>query len=170
MKIFIINGLPTAGKTSFEQYVQEVTKNKPVIITSIIDYVKDIATYAGWDGGKTVASRKFLSNLKDILTEWNDSPMQDILKQIEDIRTYEGNDAIVFIDMREPKDISRFKLLNTEDEVTTIFITRTEVEGVDYKNHADMEVFDYDYDLIIENNKDLLDLRSAAVVFSANYC
>lgn len=169
MKIFIVNGIGSSGKSSFEQYVQEVTKDRTVIITSIIDYVKDIATCAGWDGGKTMADRKFLSNLKDILTEWNDSPMQEIINQVEDIRVHEGDDSIVFIDMREPDDIDRF-IANSKDEVSTILVRRTEKEGTSYGNHADDNVFNYNYDIVIENNKDLLDLRSAAVTFSAKYC
>ena len=169
MKIFIVNGIGASGKSSFEQYVQEVTKDKPVIITSIIDYVKDIDICAGWDGGKTMADRKFLSNLKDILTEWNDSPMQEIVNQIEDIRVHEGDDSIVFIDMREPDDIDRF-IANSKDEVSTVLVRRIEKEGTNYGNRADDNVFNYNYDIVIENNKDLLDLRSAAVTFSAQYC
>lgn len=169
MKIFIINGVPHSGKTTFEQYVQEVTKNTAVYITSIIDYVKFIANYAGWDGGKTIADRKFLSNLKNILTEWNDSPMQDILAQLRDIKNHETN-AVVFIDMREPNDIERFKELWEEDLIATILVKRPDKEGITYGNRADDEVFNYNYDIVIENSGSLLDLRSAAVTFSAIYC
>ena len=169
MKIFIVNGIGGSGKTSFEHYVQEIVEDKPVIITSIIDYVKDIAVCAGWDGGKTMADRKFLSNLKDILTEWNDSPMQEIVNQIEDIRVHEGDDSIVFIDMREPDDIDRF-IANSKDEVSTILVRRIDKEGIAYGNRADDGVFNYNYDIIIENNGSLEDLHSAAVTFLENYC
>jgi hypothetical protein len=78
MKIFIVNGKGKSGKDSFESFVIDYAERlaaTPVVKISIIDYVKDIASYAGWDGGKTMEDRRFLCDLKRILTEWNDSPM-----------------------------------------------------------------------------------------------
>ena len=47
-----------------------------VEIISTITYVKDIAKTIGWDGGKSPADRRFLSDLKDALTRWKDLPYQ----------------------------------------------------------------------------------------------
>ena len=48
-KVFVVNGLPTSGKTTFEKIIEEEAenKNRKVMITSIIDSVKDCATDLG---------------------------------------------------------------------------------------------------------------------------
>ena len=73
LKIYVVNGAPESGKTYFERYIQQHTET-PCFIYSTIDFVKDLAKLAGWDGTKTPKNRAFLSNLKDLLTEWNDIP------------------------------------------------------------------------------------------------
>lgn len=68
LKIVIVNGAPGSGKTSFENFCQEIMGDF-CQIRSTIDLVKEIATiYAQWDGKKDLKSRKFLSDLKDLLT------------------------------------------------------------------------------------------------------
>ena len=77
VKVIICNGRPGVGKTTFQEmcqiYAREEWENKiRVDITSTVDFVKDIAKQCGWDGTKDLKNRKFLSDLKDLLTEWND--------------------------------------------------------------------------------------------------
>jgi CO dehydrogenase nickel-insertion accessory protein CooC1 len=76
MKIAIINGRGTSGKTTFETMVKKVGKARDynIEIVSTIDYVKDKARTFGWDGGKSPEDRRFLSDLKDALTRWGDIP------------------------------------------------------------------------------------------------
>ena len=66
--IYIVNGFPGSGKTTFEKYVKLLVKDNIAVYTmSTIDIVKHIATGLGWDGVKTAADRKFLSNEINIL-------------------------------------------------------------------------------------------------------
>lgn len=79
-KIIIVNGQSANGKTTFEKMVKDIAAehNKKVVITSTIDIVKEFATMIGWDGSKTPKDRKFLSDLKDALTQWKDIPYQEV--------------------------------------------------------------------------------------------
>ena len=58
----------------------------------------------------------------------------------------------MFIDCREPSEIQKLKeRLNA----TTVLIRRESVENIEVSNHADSEVFNYNYDLTIWNNSDI---------------
>jgi hypothetical protein len=71
-------------------------------------------------------------------------------------------DAIAFVHCREPKEIAR---LCEELGAQSLLITRDEVETNDQSNHADAEVYNYNYDYIISNENTLQDLEDAAVRF-----
>jgi hypothetical protein len=73
-------------------------------------------------------------------------------------------DGIVFVHCREPKEIARM----CEDwGAQSLLITRGEVENGEQSNHADAEVYNYNYDYTIPNDNSLLDLEDAAVRFLA---
>ena len=76
MQIVVINGMPRAGKDQFVQFCQEHMawcKN-----ISTVDFVKQVANFCGWDGTKTPKNRAFLSDLKDLLTKWDDVPFKKV--------------------------------------------------------------------------------------------
>lgn len=166
VKVIIINGAPMSGKSTFEEmcqiYAREEWENKiRVDITSTVDFVKDIAKQCGWDGTKTPENRKFLSDLKDLLTEWNDVPFKKIEQKIERLNNWK-EDYILFADCREPSEIQKFKdRLNA----LTVIIRRPEVENEETSNHADAEVMNYNYDLTIWNNSDKIELANKVVDF-----
>ena len=162
MKIFVINGLPTSGKTTFEQLVAEEAhkKGKKVYITSIINIVKTCAETLGWEGTKSAADRKFLSDLKDALEDWKDIPY---ISLVADYKVAKDADIdIMFIDAREPKDIERIK---RGFNAKSILVHRDEVFGQEQSNHADSNVYETSYDYIIYNNADLENLRNSAIIF-----
>lgn len=161
-KIFIVNGRGTAGKTTFETMVQNIAreKNKTVAIESTIDWVKQYAKKAGWDGSKTPESRRFLSDLKDALTRWNDVPYKKMQERLE-WHKINGTNA-VFIDCREPAEIQRFV---DDYQATTILVQRGDVEVVIFGNHADDNVGNYQYDIIIDNSRGLAELEEEARIF-----
>ena len=160
MKIFIVNGTHNQGKTTFEKMVKAIafTRNKRIEITSTIDYIKEVATSLGWDGVKDDKSRKFLSDLKDCLTEWKDIPYQKIKDKIKQAK--EKNLAAIFIDCREPEEIKRF--VNDYGAIT-ILVQRGNFEKIG--NHADDDVFNYQYDIVIDNNRGLDELKEEAKIF-----
>ena len=53
---------------------------------STVDKIKEIARDFGWDGEKTPKARKFLSDLKDVFTDWNDLPVRDVKSRLASLR------------------------------------------------------------------------------------
>lgn len=160
MKIYIMNGQCCVGKDTLQQMIrEEVPDGVLVAKISMVDFAKQFAeNYLDWNGEKTPEARKMLSDLKDLLDNWMDASYKDVketLKLLEE----DGFD-IVFIDAREPADIKR---LVNDFSAETILIKRGETK--DYGNHADNNVFNYEYDYIIENNGTLDDLRKTAKNF-----
>ena len=167
MKIFVVNGVPQSGKDTFVNFcLDELTGwGKSV---STIDFVKEVAVLCGWSGKKTPKDRKFLSDLKDLLTDWGNVPYNKVLKEKQIFEySFDGfginpEKAFFFIFCREPKEIQKFvDGINAK----TILIRREIVENIEQSNHADAGVFNFDYDIIIENNGTLKDLRDKAKKF-----
>lgn len=164
LKIVIVNGTHEAGKSSFELMVQKIAaaRGKKVEILSTINYVKEKAKIFGWDGGKTPQDRKFLSDLKDALTQWKDIPYQEIKKQIENCRG--NNTDLIFIDCREPAEIQRF----VEDyQALTVLVQRGQIIFIG--NHADDNVMNYQYDVVIDNSRGLDELMQEATIFEETF-
>lgn len=166
MKIYILNGKAGSGKTTFFKLIEEKCRNY-VYNYSTVDLVKKVAYGCGWNGSKTPENRKFLSDLKDLLTEWDDVPYKDCLKEIKritslaDIYDVEHDDWAIFIDCREPKEIQKFV---DRLGAKTIFIDR-KIEDYNASNHADANVENFEYDIVINNNGTLEDLAAVAMNF-----
>lgn len=161
MKIFIVNGAGGSGKTTFERMVENIAEQEgyDIRVLSTIDYVKGVARQCGWNGEKTLNDRRFLSDLKDALTRWKDVPYQFIKKQIFHLGTEIKADA-VFIDCREPEEIARFV---KDYNAITILVQRG--SSVVYGNHADDNVKNYQYDIVIDNSRGLDELNQEAQIF-----
>lgn len=168
LKIVIVNGAPGSGKTTFENFCQEIMDDY-CQMRSTVDLVKEIALfYTGWNGEKDLKSRKFLSDLKDLLTEFNDVPFNDIVrfKNVweDELEMYNVKDHphILLVDSREPEEIMRFK---RELGAVTVLIRRASAEMAETSNHADANVLNCDYDYEIDNNGSLDELRMKAAEF-----
>lgn len=174
IKVAVVNGRQESGKTTFENKCKELcsasstfwfdeNKRMVVDVISTVDFIKQIATECGWDGTKTPRNRKFLSDLKDLLTEWNDVPYQKIVDYIEYMKEFGRQyDWILFVDCREPAEIQKLKeRLNA----TTVLVRRLGDEVNETSNHADADVFEYEYDYTIKNYGDLSDLVAECVGF-----
>lgn len=168
MSVYIINGSPGSGKSTFCQKVIDIVGKNWGYELSTVDLVKEIATDLGWNGEKTLKNRKFLSDLKDLLTEWNDIPFKHTKKQVRLIKEYfdnfnlDSDEAAIFINCREPEEIERLKqALNAK----TILIRRDKAENNPVSNHADANVLNYKYDIEICNNGDLRELAYLALDF-----
>lgn len=168
LKIVIVNGAPGCGKTSFEEICSDIMGDY-CQIRSTVDLVKEIALiYAGWNGNKDLKSRKFLSDLKDLLTNFNDIPFKDIIrfKDVweDELAAYavQQEPHILFVDSREPEEIMRFK---REVDAITVLIRRASAEAARTSNHADANVLNCEYDFEIDNNGTFEDLRKKAENF-----
>ena len=167
MKIIVVNGQPRVGKDTFVNFCLDELGSWGMQC-STVDFVKEIAKECGWNGEKTPENRKFLSDLKDLLTKWDDVPYKKVMyeKKIWEF-SFEGygistKDCFFFIHCREPQEIQKFV-----DRVgaETVLIRRESVENQEQSNHADAEVFNFNYDTVIENNGDLKELRDKAKKF-----
>lgn len=149
-KIFVINGLPGSGKTTFEEVVSDII---PSYICSSIDEVKRIARECGWNGVKDPKDRKFLSDLKALLNNYNQLPVRVIEKRIEQFLHNEQMASIqfMFIDIREEAEINYFV---KEYNAKTILVTSDRTPNIKYGNESDDNIQDIavKYDYLIDNN------------------
>lgn len=170
MQVYIVNGFPGTGKSLFEDMVSEHMGRCYCKLTSSIDCIKEIARECGWDGTKSEKHRKFLSDLKALLVEWNNYPLQSVKRKISafecDLEYYGVSEgAAVFIDVREPAEIEKFK---KEFNAKTILIRRKEAEQYCHFNNSDRFVLQYEYDIIIENDGTIADLDNIVKEFIRN--
>lgn len=168
MNIIVINGLPRSGKDTFVELCQDIIGEKRCLNVSTVDFVKEVAAVCGWDKTKTPENRAFLSDLKDLLTKWNDVPYKDVEQRIKTFKrqlyfnSINESDAIVFIHCREPQEIAKFV---DRMGAKTLLVTRKAVENAEQSNHADKEVFNHEYDCVVHNNGTIDDLKEVAREF-----
>lgn len=153
-KVIVINGMGGVGKSTFISLCHEI--DLKVIETSTVDFVKEIALQAGWDGVKDQKGRRLLSDIKDALERYDDIPNKKIDEFIQS-----HPDSIIFVNAREPHNVQRY--VDKYGAVTVMVINpnATQVQG----NHADEGVYEYIYDYYIENSGDLEMLKESAKNF-----
>ena len=118
------------GKDTFVQLCQKVSGYN-IKNLSTIDFVKKIAKECGWNEEKTSENRKFLSDLKDLLSSspWGDIPFQKIKEEINNFNKENSSlKKICFIHAREPENIDK---LVKELKAKTLLIQRNNSS----KNH-----------------------------------
>lgn len=161
-KYLIINGPPKSGKDTlislFEQDERYFT-----IKTSIIDPIKKITNFMEVDMSiKTDKDRELWADLIKVTKKYNNYAFHKTVRFVEESLNYfiPYKDVLVCIVARNPDDIKMFKTFYSESsKVTTILMER---EGCVIPNNTeDMSIYDYEYDLIVENNGDLKDLQEA---------
>ena len=153
-KYVIINGCGGVGKDEFIKKCRIYKDN--IVNMSTIEYVKKVAIQCGWDGKKDDKGRRFLSDLKDALTRYDNIPVKHIL---ESLHNYV--DSIIFIHCREPDEI---KFLKNSLNAKSLLIKNENIPLIE-TNHADKCVFDIDYDYVVDNSGTIGDLIFAAQIF-----
>lgn len=168
--IFIINGSGGVGKDTFVELVLSNNKNKncfKIKNYSSVSKIKEIAKIIGWNGDKTEKDRKFLSDLKLLTTEYNDMPLNDIKKYVKDFMDCENSNndnKILFLHIREPEEIAKAANEFKEYNVKTILVKRDSIKHIT-SNMADENVYNYEYDIEINNDGTIEDLREKAKCF-----
>lgn len=165
-QVFIINGTGGCGKDTFVSLFSEELKkyNKDTINYSSVQVIKSIAGMVGWQGGKTEKDRKFLSDLKALCAEYSDAPFQSMC-EVYDLFLKANNTDVLFLHIREPEEIERAK---QKFNAKTILVKRNSVKEIK-SNSSDARVNNYNYDITIENNGDMNDLKETVWLFVKNY-
>lgn len=158
--VIIINGYPTSGKDTFCDFADDDYMN---IHYSTVDTVKYLASDMGWNGRKSPENRNMLSALKDFYVKWFDGTFNEMTKIIRDeiICCDKPCGNFIFFHIREPEEITRVKQYCAESNVDcyTVFLIRDEVENTNHGNHADNNVANMSYDVIVTNNGTLDDFK-----------
>lgn len=147
--VIIINGRGAVGKDTLCEVIEN---DYPAINISSITPIKDIAKQCGWSGEKDDKSRKFLSDLKKLMTEFNDYPTLYLLDQYRAF--LESNKQILFVQIREGGEIDKFKAC-IDIPCFTLLIKRSSEAYAKWGNASDDEVEAYKYDYIFDNCKAL---------------
>ncbi len=150
--VIVINGRGGCGKDTI---CAIAGKYYPVMNISSITPIKEIAMKAGWDGEKDAKARKLLSNLKQVLTEYNDLPHKYIMDELD--KFMKGDEKFLFIHIREPEEIERF-VKDASGKCNTISLLVKRITS-DYSNEKlgnrsddDVEKYEYDYTFINKAN------------------
>lgn len=159
-QIFIINGSGGVGKDTFIDFFNEAVGGRAMSYSTITP-AKKIAKYVGWDGLKTEKARKFLSDLKALLNEFNDYTFKCTEKAIDEFFDSECKDYL-FIQCREPEEIKRY--VETY-KAKTILITNGSVDVIT-SNNSDRDVFNYSYDFTFSNNDSIEEFKSKVTQFA----
>ena len=164
-RIFIINGVGGVGKDTF---VEMVNGYVPCSNYSSVHQIKYVAGLLGWNGEKDDKSRKFLSDLKILASNYNDSPYLDVIDRLHHfIFSMYETDEILFIHIREPEEICRVVDFceSNNIKVNTVLITNHNTFQSYFGNEADDNVFKFNYDYVVNNNGSLSDLCEEAKKF-----
>ncbi len=147
-QIIILNGVARSGKDTFIDLFQEITC-RSIIKKSTIDTVKSMMRLCGWKNTKIDKDRQFMSDLKNLIVDYNDFIFNDIVRYVNDAPDY----LFIFVICREPEEIKRIQ--DHFKGSYSILIRNLNAEKNIPTNSADQNVFDYDYDFSVNNNYSL---------------
>lgn len=159
-KVIVVNGKGGVGKDTLCDAVNKVYNCRMI---SSIDPIKQAAKIVGWDGQKDQRSRLFLSDLKRLVTEYNDYTNTYLVEKYEEFMKDDHTD-ILFVCIREAKSIDKFKA-SVDTDVDTLLIKRPEIDYDIIGNISDDKVFGYDYDYVFFNSLSLEEERRNFILF-----
>lgn len=164
MKVIVINGHAESGKSTFIQMCSEYP-GAEVQEVSMVDAAKHMASTIGWkESMKTPRDRKFLSDLKDLIDEYNEGSYFFVREYLHNYAYLHdlSKQHIVFIHAREPEDIKR---LVKDFNAKTLVIRRKFIEDEPSSNHADANWWNFTYDFAVNNNGELEHLKQNSEEF-----
>lgn len=156
-EVIIINGVGASGKDTFVNLCKKHFPKEKIENFSSVDAVKKIAEKMGWQNDKSEKGRKFLSDLKDLWDNYNGEATNRTFRSVRyyiDTMESINSEYLVFVHIREPKKIDAFKQMLKENGITnvkTMLIKNPHVSPIT-SNHADRDVENYVYDIIVHNS------------------
>lgn len=157
--VIVINGSGGVGKDTICNIVGKHYKTMNI---SSIDPIKKIAFENGWNGEKNEKSRKFLADLKQLFIDFNDLPCKYLINKYEEFS--ESDKEILFVHIREPEEISKFKN-SISGNCITLIIRRKNFGKKEWHNRADDDVENYNYDFSYNNIKKLEEVEKDFLAF-----
>lgn len=159
--VIVINGKGGSGKDTICDIVSSQYETRNI---SSITPIKEIASaYGGWTGGKTDRDRKFLSDLKELFTKYNDLPTRYCVSEYKKFMS-SPTEEVMFVHIREPEQIAHFTNSISGTPVITLLI-RGGKSHENYGNKSDDMVENYNYDYVYDNTTTLEDLPSSFMHF-----
>ena len=152
--VIIINGKGGCGKDTICDILE---RHYPTKRISTITKVKQAARLIfGWKGEKSLKDRKFLSDLKDLWTDYNDGPFVYAIDQFQKFaeKPVAAYNEILIMHVREPREIKKIKdRIDYSGTVpcVTLLIKSPRTESVEYGNKSDDLVNKYPYDFLYNN-------------------
>lgn len=160
--IIVINGKGGSGKDTICDIVSKHHKTRNI---STITPIKEVASFGGWQGGKTEKDRKFLSDLKELFSEYNDLPNNYALNEYKSFMKNQCEE-VLFVHIREPENINKF-IKSIDGNCITLLVTGGKSQN-SYGNRSDDEVENYTYDYIYNNTKPLDEVENDFMAFFEN--
>ena len=161
--VVIINGKGGVGKDTFCDVICHLYYGQSV---SAITPVLKLAEAVGWNGQKDNKSRRFLSNLKRVLIEYNDLPNRYLEEEYRQF--LHSSLDVLFVHIRESDQIDDFKR-RVSVKLITLLITSTRIGGGSlYGNASDDEAENYNYDYEFHNEGSLSSLNERVHAFWRN--
>ncbi len=158
--VIIINGRGGVGKDTLCFLAAKKLRVRNI---SSITPVKELAKRCGWGGEKTDRARRFLSDLKAALVNYNDYPTSWVYARYREFLRSE--DDILFVHIREPEEIRKL-VEKTGGQAKTLLIRGgARMAAHAYGNRSDDEVEDYTYDYYFKNDRPLEETGEAFVSF-----
>ena len=157
----VINGRGGVGKDTLCDVA--ATRYRVMNVSSITP-VKEIAALCGWQGEKTDRARRFLSDLKALLIDYNDYPTVWAKARYEEFMASDAQ--IMFMHIREGEEITKF-VRATDGMAKTLLVRpgkRDEGRAV-YGNVSDDCVEQYAYDFYYVNDLPLEEAEADFVAF-----
>ena len=163
--VVVINGAGGVGKDTLCNIIAK--KYKCSNESSIIP-IKEIATkYGGWNGEKDAKSRKFLSDLKLLFSEYNNLPFNYLLTKVDIFNSYQ-NTEVLFVHIREPDEIEKFIKAVRDMGIRCVSLLITRENSETWGNKADDNVNNYNYDYYYHNCLSLEETHKAFTTFFEN--
>ena len=144
--VIVINGRGGVGKDTLCGFA---AKKYVVRTVSSITPIKELAAKCGWTGEKTDRARKFLSDLKALLIEYNDFPTGWALGEYKAF--LESDEELMFLHVREGAEIDKF-VRGTGGTAKTLLVRRASHHTGSYGNASDDLVEAYAYDYVFDND------------------
>ncbi len=176
-KLIITNGTGGSGKDTFCKFAAEyLGEGYNTVRYSYVDFARRVLADAGIDtSSKTDMDRELLAGLNHLLEKYDDIPFKDCCQFINDMlfRSDETADYdyipkdiadVIFLDVRNPEIIDRFK--SAYDNIITVLVDNGRTNTA---TEEDSGVFDYNYDSVISNTRDLDYLKRQAKNFASKF-